>query len=147
MVTAIKNEEVACVTADNTSVSALTRDGYEMQLMVAEKVIDEACNKLVYWEMWILETVKANLRHRVRDSKAYINALEAEFVFAERKAQKEKMACGLFPELGSTSTPGVQTTPLVKFKPISLSKFHGCKRVFHRWKREPAEARRANWIK
>lgn len=136
LVTAIKNAEVACVTADNTSVSALTRDGYEMQLMFAEKVID-ACKKLVYWEMWIPETVKVNLRQRVRDSKAYINTLEAkraEFVFAERKAQEEKMASGLFPKLGSTSTPGVQTTRIVKFKPISLPKFHGCRRDFHRWK-------------
>lgn len=97
-----------------------------MLLMFAEKVIKEACKKLVYWEIWIPETIKANLRQRVRDLNACINTLEArqaEFVFAERKAQEEKMASGLFPELGSTSTPGVQMTPLVKFKLISLSKF------------------------
>lgn len=46
------------------------------------------------------------------------------------------MASGLFPDLSSTSTPGVQMTPLIKFKPISLPKFHGCKRDFHRWKRD-----------
>lgn len=139
LVTAIKDAEMACVTADKTSVSALTRHGYEMQLMFAEKMIERACKKLVYWEKWIPETVKANLRQRARDLKAYINTLEAkraEFVFAESQAQEEKMASRLFLDPSSTSQPGVQKTPLVKFKSISLPRFHGCKRDFHRWRRD-----------
>lgn len=60
----------------NTSISALIRDGYEMQFIFAEKFIKEPSKKLVYWEMWIPETVKANLTQRVRDLKAHINTLE-----------------------------------------------------------------------
>lgn len=43
--------------------------------------------------MWIPETVKDNLRQRVRDLKAYINTLEAK----RADFGKHKMASGSFP--------------------------------------------------
>lgn len=61
-----------------------------------------------------------------------LEARRAEFTTAQRIAEEEKSAAAV----DMPTTPTTQTTPIVRVKPASLPKFHGCKRNFHRWRKD-----------
>lgn len=85
---------------------------------------------------------KADLERKVKDLKAANNKLDArraEFVTAQKIAEEEKsvsMAASAAAAANMVATPAAQTTPTVRIKPTSLPNFHGCKRSFHRWKKD-----------
>jgi len=65
-----------------------------------------------------------------------LEARRAELVFAQRNSEEEKSA-HLRTSTAASSTPhAANTTPMVRMKPISLPRCHGCKRDVHRWKRD-----------
>lgn len=112
-----------------------------MQLTFMEKLVQEATKSLAAWELWISATEKANLEGRMKDLKAVNNKLEArgvEFVIAQRIAEEKSatMAASMAAAANMSTTPAAQTMPVVRIKPTSLPRFHGCKRNFHRWKRD-----------
>ncbi len=136
---AIKEAERACDNVAATPVSAVNRDGYEMHMVFMEKMVKEATQSLASWEMWIPATERADLDCRVKDIKAVSNKLQArraEFAIAQKIAEEEKTNSMLAAAGNMATAPATQATPIVRIKPISLPKFHGCKRDFYRWKRD-----------
>lgn len=61
-----------------------------------------------------------------------LDARRAEFITAQRIAAEEKSAAAV--DMPTTLT--TQTTPIARIKPTSLPKSHGCKRNFHRWRKD-----------
>lgn len=71
----------------------------------------------------------------MKDLRAFSNKLEArkaEFITAQRIAAEEKSAVAV--DMATTST--TQTTAIARIKPRSLPKSYGCKRNFHRWRKD-----------
>lgn len=140
MKTAIQEAEKVCEDVAAIPVSAVNRDGYEMQLTFMKKLAQEATNSQAAWEMWVPAAEKATVDGRIKGLTVLGNKLEArraEFVTAQRIAEEQERAAAVMaaaPDMATT--PTTQTTPIVKIKPISLPKFHGCKRSFHRWRKD-----------
>lgn len=104
-----------------------------MQFEFVEKLVKEAAKSHASWELWIPGREKSSLDSRVTGLKVIHNKLEArraDFVFAQRVEEEQKGA--------SSTAAATNMVPLsiVRIKPIGLPRFHGCKRDFHRWKRD-----------
>ena len=90
--------------------------------------MNEATTGMSAWERWIPVSSKEDLEERVKQLKAANNRLElrkAEFVTARRVA--EQGLTRAFP------TPAI---PTVKIKATTLPVFSGCKREYHRWRKD-----------
>ena len=136
---AIKEAEAACEGAHAISVSAVNKDGYELQLDGAKKLSQDAISSLTDWERWIPAEQRASLDGRVKDLKTLNNRLEArraQFLTAQRIAEEERQ--GRVPEVPAQAPQAQQLVQqrILKIKPTSLPKFHGFKRNFHRWRKD-----------
>lgn len=134
--TAIQEAEKVCEDVAAIPVTGVNRDGYEMQLTFMKKLVQEATNSQAAWELWIPEVEKAMVEGKLKDLKAFRNRLEArraDFVRAQMIAEEEKRAAAA---TVPTTPPTTPATPIVRIKPTSLPKFNGCKRSFHRWKKD-----------
>lgn len=131
---AIQEAENACDRAHASPITAINRDGFELQLERAKKLIHDAITSLKDWEKWIPRDQAADLEGRLKNLKAFgsnLEARKAEFLTAQRIAEEERR--------GRESRPPQPTAvpqPVVRIKPTSLPKFTGFKRNFHRWKRD-----------
>lgn len=137
METAIREAEKACDDAAAIAITAVNQDGYEVQMTFMRQLVQEATKSLVAWELWIPAKEKPELGGRVKDLKLIKNKLEtrrAAFAVAQRIA-KEKVA-EVAAAASIATTPAAHTAPIVRIKPTSLPRFYGCKREFHRWKRD-----------
>lgn len=65
---AIQEAEKACDRAREIPVTAINRDGYELQLERARKLIHDAGESLKDWEKWIPHGETADLKGRVKKS-------------------------------------------------------------------------------
>lgn len=125
---AVKEAERACDNVAATPVSAVNRDGYEMQMIFMEKMVNEATQSLACRELWIPAAERADLDSRVKDIKASSNKLEArraEFAIAQRIAEEEKTDSM---STAAGNMAATQATTIVRIKPISLPKFHAIAR-------------------
>lgn len=137
---AIQEAETACEGVGAIPVSAVNKDGYELWLDGAKKLLQDEIASLTVWKIWILEEEKASLNGKVKGPKMVNNNLEArraEFLIAQRVAEGEKVERvpeepAQVPQLG----PQPVQQPVLKTKPTSLPKFHGFKRNFHHWKKD-----------
>lgn len=128
----IQEAKTACDRICAMPVFAVNRDGYELRLDGAKRLVQEAMPSLTVWEMWIPVAQKASLDGRVKELKTLSNSLEArraEFVIAQRLEEEESRRGG--PEM-TVQAP----QPILIIKPTSLSKFTGIKRDFYQWKRD-----------
>jgi len=135
MGTAIQEAETACDRAAATPVVAVNRDGFEFQLDGAKRMIQGVITTLAAWEMWIPEAEKSSLETRVKNLKGCSSNLEArkvEFIIAQRIAEEERDRARV-PQI---PMPVPQPQPTLRIKPTSLPKFNGCKRNFHRWRKD-----------
>ena len=104
-------------------VSAVNRDGYELQWDSVKKPIQGAATSLSKWEIWIPASQKASLEDRVNELKALNTSLEArreEFLTAQRIAEEERRR-------RAPPLPVLAHQPIVRIKPTSLPKFDGSK--------------------
>ncbi len=128
---AIQEAENACDIAQASPITAINRDGYELQLERARKLIHDATVSLKDWERWIPHDQTAHLKGRLKDLRTFGSNLEArraEFITAQKIAEEERRG----PETQQTAVP----QPVVRIKPTSLPKFTGFRRNFHRWLRD-----------
>ena len=90
---AIEEAEKACDRAQASPIAAINRDGYEMQLRGAERLIHEAIASLKHWEKWIPHDQTADLKGRLKDLRTFRSNLEArraEFLTAQRIAEEDQ---------------------------------------------------------
>ncbi|KAI3352112.1 hypothetical protein L3Q82_020927 [Scortum barcoo] len=138
--TAIKEAEAGCDGLRAVAVSAVNKDGYELQFDGVKKLVQDAITSLASWEIWIPAAQKANLDGRVKGIRTLNNQLEArraEFLTAQRVAEEERRvpeAPAQVPQ-AQPAPPHVQQ-PILKIKPTTLPKFHGFKRNYHRWRKD-----------
>ncbi|XP_067280641.1 uncharacterized protein [Pseudorasbora parva] len=128
---ATQEAEKACDRATEIPITAISRDGYELQLERARKLIHDASESLKDWEKWIPHGETADLKSRVKDLKIFGSNLEArraEFLTAQKIAEEERRQT----EPQPTAVP----QPVVRIKPTSLPKFTGFRRNFHRWRKD-----------
>lgn len=93
VISAIQEAGKACERANECPITAVNRDGYELQLEGVRKLIHDATASLKDWERWIPPDQKTHLEGRVKDLRALGNNLEArraEFLTAQRIAEEEK---------------------------------------------------------
>ncbi|XP_036068500.1 uncharacterized protein LOC112152419 [Oryzias melastigma] len=60
-------------------------------------------------------------------------AASPEFITAQTVAEENRTSQAA---AAAASLANVQTTPTIKLKPTNLPRFHGCKRSFHRWRKD-----------
>lgn len=128
---AIQEAGKACDRAQASPITAINRDGYELQLERVRRLIHDATASLKDWEKWISHDQTAHLKGRLKDLRIFGSNLEArraEFLTAQKIAEEERRG----PEPQPTAVP----QPVVRIKPTSLPKFTGFKRNFHRWRRD-----------
>lgn len=128
---AIQEAGKACDRAQASPITAINRDGYELQLERVRRLIHDATVSLKDWEKWISHDQTAHLKGRLKDLRIFGSNLEArraEFLTAQKIAEEERRG----PEPQPTAVP----QPVVRIKPTSLPKFTGFKRNFHRWRRD-----------
>ncbi|KAL7865745.1 hypothetical protein SRHO_G00109920 [Serrasalmus rhombeus] len=131
MATAIQEAENACDDAAAIHVSSTNCDDFKVQLAFLEKLVKKATKAVSAWEQWIPAEEKDTFESRVKVLRVTRNRLEArrvEFVAARRVAEEGRTAAAL---LGSV----MPAMPIIKIKPTSLSKFRGCRRDFHHWRK------------
>ena len=120
--------EKACDKANNVPIESINLEGFEVHLNLLEKRTDEATTVTSAWERWIPVSSKEDLDSRVEGLRAAKNRLEvrkAEFVIARRIAEQ-----------GAGRALPIPATPIVRIKPTTLPIFNGCKREYHRWKKD-----------
>lgn len=130
---AIQEAEKACDRAQASPITAINRDGYELQLERARRLIHNTTISLKDWEKWIPHVQAADLKGRLKDLRIFGSNLEArraEFLTAQRIAEDERR--GPDQPLQPTAVP----QPVVRIKPTCLPKFTGIRRNFHRWQRD-----------
>lgn len=128
---AIQEAEKACDRAKEIPVTAINRDGYELQLERARKLIHDASESLKDWEKWVPHDETADLKGRVKDLRIFGSNLEAkrtEFLIAQRISEEERRL--------TEPQPIAVPHPVVRIKPTSLPKFTGLRRNFHRWRKD-----------
>ncbi|XP_047198148.1 uncharacterized protein LOC118119242 [Hippoglossus stenolepis] len=89
------------------------------------------------WERWIPALLKDELDNRIKDLRTASNRLEhkrAEFVTARRIAE-QMQATEVSGGWRGRALP-TPATPIVKIKPTTLPIFNGCKREYHRWRKD-----------
>ena len=119
--------------ADGVKVKAENLEYFDINVALLEKRITEATNMKEAWEKWIPDEERRDLAARMRDLKFTKNRLEqrrAEYVTA-RRVKEEKSPK---PAAGGTTPP--PPTPSVRIRPATLPIFHGCKREYHRWRKD-----------
>ncbi|XP_039503109.1 uncharacterized protein LOC120459751 [Pimephales promelas] len=124
---AFQEAEEACDRAQASPVTAINRDGYELLLERARRLIHVATVSLKDWEKWIPHNQTADLKGRLKDlriSGSNLEARRAEFLTAQRIAEDQQ------------PQPAPVPQPVVRIKPTCLPKFIGIRRNFHRWKRD-----------
>ena len=135
--TAIIEGEKACGQAEKLPVESTHLDAYEVHLVLLEKRVNEAARVMSTWERWIPKAEREELDGRMKDLKALNGNLElrkAEFVTA-RRMSKDALAAGASgPEAVRAHPPPAK--PIVRIKPTTLPIFSGCKREYHRWKKD-----------
>lgn len=127
---AIEEAEAACDGARASSAAAVSRDSYELRLELAKRLTLDAITSLKNWKRWTPRDQIGHLEGRVKALKEFSNSLEdrrAEFLIAPRIAEDEKR--------GRESQLMAVPQPVVRLKPIGPPKFTGCKRNFHRWRK------------
>ncbi len=128
---AIQEAGIACDRAHACPITAINRDGYELQLEGVRRLVHDAIASLKAWEKWIPPGQTAHLEGTVKDLRACSNNLEArraEFLTAQRMAEEERR--------GREPQPMAVPQPVVRIKPTSLPRFTGLKRNFHRWRKD-----------
>ena len=129
---AIKEAEEACEGVGAVAVSAVKKDGYELQFDGAKKLVQDAIASLAGWEIWIPAAQKSSLDARVKGLRTMNNRLDArraEFLIAHKTEEEERRR-------RAPPLPAPAHRPTVKIKPTSLPKFDGFKRNFHRWRKD-----------
>ncbi|GAA6100468.1 uncharacterized protein LOC106583987 [Tachysurus ichikawai] len=130
---AIKEAKTNCDGVAQIPVTAVNRDGYELQWGGVKTKVQDAITSLAEWEMWIPEAEKEGLEGRVKDLKAFSNDLEArraEFLTAQRIAEEDRSRRRVL------QVPVPVPQPTLTIKPTCLPRFSGYKRNFHRWRRD-----------
>nr|XP_054591718.1 uncharacterized protein LOC129156104 [Nothobranchius furzeri] len=143
LITAIREAEKSCEEAMAMPVSTINQDGYEVQIAFMRQLVQEAAETLASWEMWIPAAERPELEGRVRDLKLMKNKLEAkrvEFAIAGKIAKDKRdadVAAAAAPVANNmATTPATHPMPIVRIQPTNLPRFYGCKREFHRWKKD-----------
>ena len=129
---AIKEAEEACEGVGAVAVSAVNKDGYELRFDGAKKLVQDAIASLAGWEIWIPAAEKSSLDGRVKGLRTlnnHLDARRAEFLTAQRIAEEERRR-------RTQPLPVPAHQQIVQIKPISLPKFDGFKRNFHRWRKD-----------
>ncbi|KAG7470251.1 hypothetical protein JOB18_004401 [Solea senegalensis] len=103
---AIEKAEEACERAQASPITAINRDGFELQLRGEERLIHEAIANLKDWEKWIPHDQTAHLKGRLKDQRTFGSNLEgrrAEFLTAQRIAEEKRR--GSEPQLMAVPQP------------------------------------------
>lgn len=132
---AFKAAEKACQDGYNIPVESINCESFEVHLLVMEKLIKEASKALSDWEPWIPTAEASVYKKDIKNMKSVSNEHElrkADFARARRLEFEKKVSA---PVDVKTDIPR-QVMPLVKIKPTKLPTFNGCKREFHRWKKD-----------
>lgn len=136
--TAIQEAEKACNDASDIKVLTVNKSAYEVQLSFVETVIQDSTKSFVTWEIWIPVEERDNIEDRIKQIKLMKNKLQArksQFAIAQTIAEEKSKSDAAQSDL--TPLPILAPpAPIVKIRPICLPKFHGCKRNFHRWRKD-----------
>ena len=134
---AILEAENAFDQANGVVVESTNVECYEVHLTLLLKRLKELTPVMSAWERWIPALSKDELDNRVKNLRTASNRLEhrkAEFVTARRIAEQTLAAEASGAGRGrALPTPA---TPIVKIKPTTLPIFNGCKREYHRWRKD-----------
>ena len=90
---AIKEAEDTCKGVGAVAVSAVNKDGYELQFDGAKKLVQDAIASLAGWEIWIPAAQKSSLDGRVKGLRTmnnHLDARRAEFLIAQRIEEEER---------------------------------------------------------
>ena len=135
--TAIIEAENACDQANNVVVEGTNLECYGVHLTLLEKRIKELTTVMSAWERWIPALLKDELDNRGKDLRTASNRLEhkrAEFVTAWRIAE-QMLATDVSGGRRGRALP-TPAIPIIKIKPTTLPIFKGCKREYHRWRKD-----------
>lgn len=103
---AIQEAGRACERAHANPITAINRDGFELQLKGAKTLINYAISSLKDWEKWIPHDQATELEGSLKDLRAFGSSLEARIPHCTKNCRRGKKR----KKVSTTSTDGSSTT-------------------------------------
>lgn len=103
---AIQEAGKACERAHANPITAINRDGFELQLKGAKTLINDAISSLKDWEKWIPHDQATELEGSLKDLRAFSSSLEARIPHCTKNCRRGKKR----KKVSTTSTDGSSTT-------------------------------------
>lgn len=103
---AIQEAGKACERAHANPITAINRDGFELQLKGAKKLINDAISSLKDWEKWIPHDQATDKESSLKDLRAFGSNLEARIPHCTKNCRRGKKR----KRVSTTSTDASSTT-------------------------------------